>query len=84
MNEEQMIVKDALKAVQLSGTHGQLKSALLNALRTPDGQQLTPEQQGVLWGTLTGRGWIVGYVEPLWGNMRWRLTVAGMRALEQM
>ena len=60
MNEEQMIVKDALKAVQLSGEHGQLKSVLLDALRTPDGQKLNPEQQSVIWGTLTGRGWISG------------------------
>ena len=29
MNEEQMIVKDALKAVQLSGEHGQLKSGIV-------------------------------------------------------
>ena len=48
MNEEQMIVKDALKAVQLSGEHGPLKSVLLDALRTPDGQKLNPEQQSVI------------------------------------
>ena len=30
MNEEQMIVKDALKAVQLSGEHGQLKLSLIH------------------------------------------------------
>ena len=78
MNEEQMIVKDALKAVQLSGEHGQLKSVLL------DGQKLNPEQQSVIWGTLTGRGWITGKIEPLWHNTRWSLTVAGMSALEQM
>lgn len=84
MNEEQMIVKDALKAVQLSGTHGQLKSVLLDTLRTPDGQKLNPEQQSVIWGTLAGRNWIVGHVEPVWHNTRWRLTPAGQSALEAM
>ena len=84
MNEEQIIVKDALELVAASGTTGVLKSKLLSSLRTPDGQKLNPEQQSVIWGTLTGRGWITGKIEPLWHNTRWSLTVAGMRALEQM
>ena len=84
MNEEQLIVKDALKMIQLTGTNGALKSDILSNLRTPDGQPLTPEQQGVIWGTLTGRQWVVGHVEPLWHNTRWSLTLSGVRALEQM
>ena len=84
MNEEQLIVKDALKMIQLTGKNGALKSDVLSTLRTPDGQQLNPEQQGAIWGTLTGRNWIVGHVEPLWHNTRWSLTVSGFRALEQM
>ena len=84
MNEEQLIVKDALRLIQLTGTNGALKSDVLANLRTPDGQLLTPEQKGVIWGTLTGRQWIVGRVEPLWHNTRWSLTVSGVNALEQM
>ena len=84
MNEEQLIVKDALKMIQLTGKNGALKSDVLSNLRTPDGQQLNPEQQGVIWGTLTGRNWIVGHIEPLWHNTRWSLTVSGVSALEQM
>ena len=84
MNEEQLIVKDALQLIRLTGTNGALKSDVLSNLRTPDGQPLTPEQQGVIWGILTGRQWIVGRVEPLWHNTRWSLTVSGVNALEQM
>lgn len=84
MNEEQLIVKDALKMIQLTGTNGALKSDVLSNLRTPDGQQLNPEQQGVIWGTLTGRQWIVGHVDPVWHNMRWSITVSGIAALELM
>lgn len=84
MNEEQLIVKDALQLIRLTGTNGALKSDVLSNLRTPDGQQLNPEQQGVIWGILTGRRWIVGQVEPVWNNMRWSLTVSGIAALELM
>ena len=84
MNEEQMIVKDALKAVQLSGEHGQLKSVLLDALRTPDRHKLNPEPQRAIRGILTARRTTTAKIEPLWHNTRWSLTVAGMRALEQM
>ena len=84
MNEEQLIVKDALQLIRLTGTNGALKSDILSNLRTPDGQPLTPEQQGVIWGILTGRNWIVGHVEPLWHNTRWSLTLSGVSALEQM
>ena len=84
MNEEQLIVKDALQLIRLTGTNGALKSDVLSNLRTPDGQQLNPEQQGVIWGILTGRNWIVGHVEPLWHNMRWSLTLSGVSALEAM
>ena len=84
MNEEQLIVKDALKMIRLTGTNGALKHDVLSNLRTPDGQILTPEQQAVIWGTLTGRRWIVGHVDEVWHNMRWSLTVSGADALEQM
>ena len=84
MNEEQLIVKDALKMIQLTGKNGALKSDVLSTLRTPDGQLLTPEQKEVIWGTLTGRQWIVGHVDPVWHNMRWSITVSGIRALEAM
>ena len=84
MNEEQLIVKDALKIIRLTGTNGALKSDVLANLRTPDGQLLTPEQKGVIWGTLTGRNWIVGHIEPVWHNTRWCLTPAGQSALEAM
>lgn len=84
MNEEQMIVKDALELVAATGTNGALKSTTLNALRTPDGQPLSFEQRGVIWGILTGRNWIVGHVEPLWHDTRWCLTTAGAAALEKM
>lgn len=84
MNEEQMIVKDALELVAASGTSGVLKSKLLASLRTVDGQPLSPEQQGVVFGVLAGRNWIVGHVEPVWHNTRWSLTAAGQSALEAM
>ena len=84
MNEEQMIVKDALKMIAATGTNGALKSTAMGNLRTPDGMPLTPEQQGVIWGILTGRCWIVGHIEPLWHNTRWCVTPAGIAALEQM
>ena len=84
MNEEQLIVKDALQLIRLTGTNGALKSDVLSNLRTPDGQPLTPEQQGVIWGTLTGRKWIVGHIEPLWHNTRWSLTLSGIAALDLM
>ena len=84
MNEEQIIVKDALELVAASGTTGVLKSKLLSSLRTPDGQPLTPEQQGVVFGILTGRCWIVGHLEPVWHNTRWCITIAGQAALEGM
>lgn len=84
MLEEQLIVKDALNMIVLTGTHGALKSVVLSALKTPDGQPLTPEQQSVIWGILTGRNWIVGHVEPLWHNTRWCLTPAGKAAQELM
>lgn len=84
MNEEQMIVKDALELVAASGTSGVLKSKLLANLRTVDGQPLSPEQQGVVFGILAGRNWIVGHIEPVWHNTRWCLTAAGQSALEAM
>ena len=84
MNEEQMIVKDALELVSASGTTGVLKSKLLSTLRTVDGQPLSPEQQGVVFGILTGRGWIVGHMEPVWHNTRWCITDKGCNALEAM
>ena len=84
MNEEQIIVKDALELVAASGTTGVLKSKLLSSLRTPDGQRLSPEQQGVVFGILTGRGWIVGHLEPVWHNTRWCITLTGQKALEAM
>ena len=84
MNEEQLIVKDALQLIRLTGTNGALKSDVLANLRTPDGQLLTPEQKEVIWGTLTGRQWVVGHVDPVWHNMRWSITVSGVRALEAM
>ena len=84
MNEEQLIVKDALKMIQLTGTNGALKSDVLSNLRTPDGQPLNQEQQSVIWGILTGRNWIVGHIEPVWHNTRWTLTDAGANALEAM
>ena len=84
MNEEQMIVKDALEYVAASGTTGVLKSKLLSTLRTVDGQRLSPEQEGVIFGILTGRNWIVGHIEPVWHNTRWTLTDAGAKALEAM
>ena len=84
MNEEQMIVKDALELVAASGTTGVLKSKILSTLRTVDGQRLSPEQEGVIFGVLTGRGWIVGHIEPVWHNTRWCLTVKGSEALSQM
>ena len=84
MNEEQIIVKDALELVAASGTTGVLKSKLLSSLRTPDGQPLSPEQQGVVFGILTGRGWIVGHLEPVWHNTRWCITLTGQKALEAM
>ena len=84
LNEEQIIVKDALELVAASGTAGVLKSKLLSSLRTPDGQPLSPEQQGVIFGILTGRTWIVGHIDPLWHNTRWCLTTAGSMALEAM
>ena len=84
MNEEQIIVKDALELVAASGTTGVLKSKLLSSLRTPDGQPLSPEQQGVVFGILTGRGWIVGHIEPVWHNTRWCITLTGQKALEAM
>lgn len=84
MNEEQMIVKDALEFVAASGTTGVLKSKLLSALRTADGQRLSPEQEGAVFSTLVGRCWIVGHMEPVWHNTRWCLTVNGSEALSQM
>ena len=84
MNEEQMIVRDALELVAASGTSGVLKSKLLASLRTVNGQPLSPEQQGVVFGILAGRNWIVGRVEPVWHNTRWSLTAAGQSALEAM
>ena len=84
MNEEQLIVKDALQLIRLTGTHGELKSDVLANLRTPDGLPLTFEQQSVIWGILTGRGWIVGRVDSIWHNTRWSLTPGGVAALEQM
>ena len=84
MNEEQIIVKDALELVAASGTTGVLKSKLLSSLRTPDGQPLTPEQQGVVFGILTGRCWIVGHMEPVWHTKRFTLTERGLTALEAM
>ena len=84
MNEEQIIVKDALELVAASGTTGVLKSKLLSSLRTPDGQPLSPEQQGVVFGIISRRNWIVGHLEPVWHNTRWTLTEAGLTALEAM
>ena len=84
MNEEQMIVKDALELVAASGTTGVLKSKLLSTLRTVDGQRLSPEQEASIFSTLVGRGWIVGHIEPVWHNTRWTLTDAGLTALEAM
>ena len=84
MNEEQMIVKDALKLSAATKSHGALKSDILSTLKTPDFQPLTPEQQSVIWGILTGRNWIVGHIEQLWHNTRWCLTVKGVEALEAM
>ena len=84
MNEEQIIVKDALELVAASGTTGVLKSKLMSTLRTVDGQPLSPEQQGVIWNVLNSRNWIVGHVEPVWHNTRWCITVKGSEALEAM
>ena len=84
MIEEQLIVKDALQLIRLTGTNGALKSDILSNLRTPDGQPLTPEQQGVIWGILTGRSWIVGHVDPVWHNARWCISLTGVGALEHM
>ena len=84
MLEEQLIVKDALQLIRLTDTNGALKSDILSNLRTPDGQPLTPEQQGVIWGILTGRSWIVGHIDPVWHNTRWCLTVSGICALDLM
>lgn len=84
IEEEQELVRDALEYVKSSGTTGVLKSKLLGVLRDRRGQILTPEQQAVIFGILTGRCWIIGYVEPLWHNTRYTLTAAGLTALEQM
>lgn len=84
MEEEQVIVRDALNIVQAAGGAGVLKSKLLAALRTLNGLPLSPEQQGVIFGILTGRGWITSHIEPIWHNTRWTITVKGTEALEAM
>lgn len=84
MEEEQLIIKDALRLIALTNGNGALKSTVLGALRTAEGMPLSPEQQGVIWGILTGRQWIVGHIETLWHNTRWCVTVKGIEALEKM
>ena len=84
MNEEQELIKDALETVAATGTTGALKSKLMASLRKLDGHPLSPEEQSVIFGILTGRGWIEGHIEPVWHNTRWTLTVKGREALEAM
>lgn len=84
MEEEETIIRDALRLIAAAGTSGVLKSKLMLAVRKLDGTFLSPEQQTVIWGILTGRNWIVGHVEPIWHNTRWCLTSKGAEALESL
>lgn len=84
MEEEETILRDALRLVSAAGTSGVLKSKLLLAVRKLDGTFLDPEQQTVVWGILTGREWIAGHLEPVWHNTRWCLTPKGAEALERL
>lgn len=82
--EEQTVVRDALRLVSAAGTSGVLKSRLLTAVRKLDGTLLGPEQQSVVWNLLVSRGWIVGHLEPVWHNTRWCITPKGAEALENL
>ena len=84
MDEEQLIVKDALEFFRAAGGTGVLKSKLFDAVRNADGTPLTPEQRDVVFTLMERRGWIASHVEPIWHNRRWTLTERGLTALEGM
>ncbi len=84
MDEEQLIVKDALEFVRAAGGTGVLKSKLSDAVRNADGTPLTPEQRDVVFTLMERRGWIASHVEPIWHNRRWTLTERVLTALEGM
>ena len=84
MEEEQIIVKDALELLRAAGGTGALKSKVFAAVRNIDGSPLTPEQQDCVWTMLERRGWISSHIEPVWHNKRWTLTERGLTALEGM
>ncbi len=85
MNEEEaLVIKNALELINAAGGTGVLKSRLVGALRKMNGRQLTQEERDVVWALLTTRGWIDSHIEPLWHNIRWSITPAGVTALEAM
>jgi len=84
MNEEQLIILNALELVKSSGGAGVDKTRLLDALRTIDGNHLSPDQKVYVWNFITSRKWIVDHLEPLWHGWRWCLTPSGLTALEAM
>lgn len=84
MNEEEMIIRDALELVRASAGTGVDRTKLLNALRTLDGLPLSPEQKAYVFEVLETRGWVTYHLNPVWHSKRWTLTPAGLTALEAM
>ncbi len=84
LEEEQLVVKDAMELIGAAGGTGVLKSKLFAALRNMDGTTLTPEQQDAVFCLMERRCWITSHIEPIWHNRRWTLTERGLVALEGM
>jgi len=84
MNEEQLIIQNALDLVKSAQGVGVDKTRLLDTVRTLNGAHLSPEQKDYVWNVLTTRGWIIDHLDPLWHGHRWCLTPSGLTALEAM
>ncbi len=85
MNDNDIIVvKTALKALQAAGDTGLKKADVLNILDRAHGEPLAADEQETFFNLAVDRGWVTSYIEPIWHNRRYRLTPRGMTALEGM
>lgn len=84
MDEQRQIVKAALELVKAAGGTGVVRSKLLTALTTIEGLPLDYEQREVIWGLISGRGWVTWHMEPVFHTKRWTITDSGLTALEAL
>lgn len=82
---DKFLIKTALGLLKEAGDTGLRKAAILQQIDlAAGGEPLTNDQLEEAFATLQGRGWITSYIEPVWHDRRWRLTVTGHTVLESL